>query len=91
MTNLPNYIRVFIALAVLTVIEVLISRITEPRLLVDLTLIALAVSKAALVALYYMHLRYERKMLTYMALSPFVLSAILTIMLLSDTTLKHLK
>ncbi len=54
----PNYIGVFGVLAFLTIIEVGVTYLPIPRLLV---LIPLSLIKAALVALFYMHLRYDRR------------------------------
>jgi cytochrome c oxidase subunit IV len=53
-----TYIAVFIALAVLTAIEVTVTYLPIPRIPV---LIPLALIKAGLVALFYMHLRFDRK------------------------------
>jgi len=54
----PNYVLVFIALAVLTVIEVAVVQFPLPRAPI---LIALSIIKAALVALFYMHLRSDSR------------------------------
>ncbi len=53
-----TYIAVFVALAVLTGIEISVTYLPIPRLPV---LIPLAVIKASLVALFYMHLRFDKK------------------------------
>jgi caa(3)-type oxidase subunit IV len=57
-TTRPNYVGVFGVLAVLTVIELLVTYLPVPRILV---LIPLAILKASLVALYYMHLKIDRR------------------------------
>jgi cytochrome c oxidase subunit 4 len=54
----PNYLAVFIALAVLTGLEILVTQLPVPRLLF---LLPLTLAKAALVALFYMHLRFDRR------------------------------
>ncbi len=54
----PNYVAVFIALAVLTATEVAITQLPVPKAPI---LIPLSVLKAALVAMFYMHLRTDRK------------------------------
>ena len=61
----PNYILVFIVLAVLTGIEIVIAQLPIPRAPI---LIPLAFIKASLVALYYMHLRSDQKLLSYIFL-----------------------
>jgi caa(3)-type oxidase subunit IV len=50
-------------------------------------LIGLACSKAALVAIYFMHLKFERKTLTAIVLTPFIICVFLVIMLMPDLTL----
>ncbi len=49
----PNYLGVFWVLAALTAVEVVVTYLPVPRLPV---LVPLAILKAALVALFYMHL-----------------------------------
>ena len=51
-----NYIAVWVGLAVLTVVEVAIVYIRLPRQLMVVSLVFLALWKAMLVALYFMHL-----------------------------------
>ncbi len=54
----PNYVGVFGVLAVLTLLEVGVTYLPVPRVPV---LVPLALIKAGLVALFYMHLKYDRK------------------------------
>lgn len=54
----PNYLAVFIALAVLTAVEVSVTYLPLPRIPI---LVPLALAKATLVALFYMHLRSDRR------------------------------
>jgi cytochrome c oxidase subunit 4 len=59
----PNYVGVFIVLAVLTAIEVGVTYLpfmSIPNVRVAV-LVPLAILKAVLVALYYMHLKFDRK------------------------------
>jgi cytochrome c oxidase subunit 4 len=53
-----TYIIVFIALAVLTGLEVTVTHLPLPRIPV---LVPLALIKAGLVALFYMHLKFDKK------------------------------
>ena len=80
----PNYIKIFIILSVLTAVEVAITFLGLPRALLAAMLVGLAVWKAALVALHFMHLKLEKKTLTIIALVPFVLCIFLSLMLLPD-------
>jgi len=57
----PNYVGVFIILGVLTLIEIGVTYLPLPRIPV---LVPLAILKAALVALYYMHLKFDRRVFT---------------------------
>jgi cytochrome c oxidase subunit IV len=52
------YLAVFIALAVLTLLELGVTYLDLPRIPL---LVPLALIKASLVAMFYMHLKYDRK------------------------------
>ena len=79
-----NYLRVFYILLALTVVEVGIVYLHLPKTLLVALLIVLAVWKAALVALHFMHLKFEKTTLMMIALSPFVLCVFLILMLMPD-------
>ena len=79
-----NYIKIFIILSVLTAVEVGATFLGLPKMLLAAILISLAVWKAALVALHFMHLKIEKKTLTIVALIPFILCVFLILMLLPD-------
>ena len=79
-----NYIKIFIILSVLTVIEIGITFLGLPKILLAVMLITLAVWKACLVALHFMHLKLEKRTLTLVAVVPFVLCVFLILMLLPD-------
>jgi cytochrome c oxidase subunit 4 len=79
-----NYLRVFYILLALTIVEVAIVYLHLPRTLLVALLIVLAVWKAALVALHFMHLKFEKTTLMMIALSPFVLCVFLILMLIPD-------
>ena len=79
-----NYIKIFIILSVLTVVEVGITFLGLPKMLLVSLLVIFAVWKAALVALHFMHLKFEKKTLTIVALAPFVLCIWLVLMLMPD-------
>ncbi len=57
-TNRPNYVGVFAVLAVLTGVEILVTRLPLPKIII---LVPLAIIKATLVALFYMHLKIDRR------------------------------
>ena len=80
----PNYMGIFWVLLVLTVVEVALTFFGLPKLLLGSLLVILAVWKAALVAMYFMHLKFERRTLAMIAVVPFILCLFLILMLLPD-------
>ncbi|HTO74819.1 MAG TPA: cytochrome C oxidase subunit IV family protein [Thermoanaerobaculia bacterium] len=74
----PNYMAIFWWLFGLTVVEVSYSVFTHPPKLVLMTvLVGLAIIKATMVALFFMHLRFERKSLGIIFASTLILGLIL--------------
>ncbi|MCZ6625180.1 MAG: cytochrome C oxidase subunit IV family protein [Deltaproteobacteria bacterium] len=80
----PNYIGVFWWLLALTILEIAVIYPPLPTLIKATLLIGLALSKAALVGLYFMHLKFERLTLSMIALTPLLLCVFLMLMLLPD-------
>lgn len=80
----PKYIRIFLILSLLTLAEVGVVYLPFPTVVTALLLIGMACSKAAYVALYFMHLKFEQKTLTAIALTPFIICVFLVFMLLPD-------
>ena len=78
------YIKIFYILLVLTIAEVAIVYMGLPKLLLAGLLVIFAVWKASLVAMHFMHLKFEKKTLAVVALAPFVLCVFLILMLTSD-------
>lgn len=79
------YFVVFGTLAVLTVIEVAIPLYLHfSKRLQIILLVFLALWKALLVALYYMHLRYEPRRLKWMVIAPLPLAVILVMAVLTE-------
>jgi cytochrome c oxidase subunit 4 len=79
-----NYLKIFYILLALTIVEVAIVYLHLPKMLLVGLLVVLAVWKAALVAMHFMHLKFEKKTLALVALTPFVLCVFLILMLLPD-------
>ena len=73
----PNYLAIFWILLSVTVLEVGYSFLKVPRPILIGGLVALAGFKALLVALYFMHLKFERKSLGIIVGSTLILGAIL--------------
>ena len=77
----PRYYLIWFILAVLTALEVAMSlyMTNVSKVVLAVGLILMAVWKAVLVAMYYMHLRYEPARLWIMAISPLRFGVILVL------------
>jgi cytochrome c oxidase subunit 4 len=82
----PNYMAVFYSLAVLTAVEIGVIYLPIAKMFIAVMLITLALAKAALVAMYFMHLKFEKRTLGIIALTPLILCTLLIIALLPDLT-----
>jgi caa(3)-type oxidase subunit IV len=80
----PNYMAIFWWLFILTIIEIGVIFLPMARMVIVILLISLATSKAALVAMYFMHLRFERRTLGMIAVTPLFLGAVLVFLLIPD-------
>lgn len=81
----PNYMAIFWWLAILTVIELAVVFLPLTKVTIAVLLCALALAKAALVAAYFMHLRFETKTLTWIAVTPVVIAVLLIFVLMPDS------
>ena len=80
----PNYWLIWLYLFILTVIEIAVIFTPLARLLIVIALVSLALTKATLVAAYFMHLRFEGRTLALIALTPLFLGAFLIFILIPD-------
>ena len=81
----PNYIAIWIYLAALTGVELVVALLHFlPRHLLIGTLVFLAIWKALLVALYFMHLKFEPKRLVIMILAPLPLAVIMVLFIMQE-------
>jgi cytochrome c oxidase subunit 4 len=80
----PPYILIWVVLLVLTLAEVGYAFLSLPKIYLALGLVIMAFWKATLVALYYMHLRWEPRRLWILATSPLPLIAILILAVLME-------
>ena len=78
------YIGIWVILLLLTLGEVFYAFLPLPKMMLALGLVAMAVWKAALVGLYYMHLRYEPKNLWILAISPLPLAFIMVLAVITE-------
>ena len=79
-----DYFRIFWVLLVLTIVEVAVSYMKIDKRLMSVIMIALALTKAAFVGLYYMHLKYEKRSLLWLAFTPLPLAGFYAVFLMLD-------
>ncbi len=79
-----NYMLIFWWLLGLTVLEVGVPMVVTAQVPKVALLVSMAIAKAVLVALYFMHLRFERTLLGVIALTPMIICAFLLFMLMPD-------
>jgi cytochrome c oxidase subunit 4 len=80
----PNYMAIFWYLAILTVVELVVIFLPIGKITIGVLLCALAVTKAAMVAMYFMHLRFETRTLGMIAITPLAIATLLVFVLLPD-------
>ena len=78
------YLKIFYILLVLTVAELVVGYMGLPQMLLAGLLVIFAVWKASLVAMHFMHLKFEKKTLALVAVVPFILCVFLILMLMPD-------
>ena len=86
-----TYLAIWGWLAALMLLGVLLSErniLPFPRWGIILTIVILSTIKATLVALYYMHLKLDRRTLVFIALTPFMLIALAVCLLYSSTLVR---
>lgn len=91
-THRKQYVYIFIALAVLTALEVGIVQLLDAigKNLVVIGLIGMAIGKAGLVANYYMHLGHEYPLLRRIIYFCLAVPAIYAIVLIAEATWRML-
>lgn len=78
------YFNVWGVLLALTLVEVAATWLPVSRGKLLAVLVSLAIVKATLVAVYYMHLRWERLLLGAIALLPFPLATLFAVVLMLE-------
>jgi cytochrome c oxidase subunit 4 len=79
-----SYVIIFVWLTVLTALEVGVVYTGLAKFALVSSLIGLALAKAGLVALYFMHLRYETRVMRRTALLPFLAPALYAFVLIAE-------
>jgi caa(3)-type oxidase subunit IV len=89
----PSYMAIFWWLLALTIVEVGVGVMSvdagAAHILKVSALVLLALVKAALVAMYFMHLRFEKRTLALIAGTPLVLCVLLMLLLLPDSSRRN--
>lgn len=80
----PRYFLIWFILLALTVGEVGYAFLDLPKIWLAVGLIIMALWKALLVAMYYMHLRYEPRRLWVLAASPLPLAVIMVLAIITE-------
>jgi cytochrome c oxidase subunit 4 len=80
----PNYMAIFWWLTALTIIELGVVFLPFGKMINGTLLCALALGKAAIVAAYFMHLKFETKTLGMIAITPLAIATLLVFVLLPD-------
>ena len=85
-----NYYAIFAALVVLTIVTVAVAFIhIESELVKVLVALLIASIKATCVALFFMHLKFEGKLIYMIFIVPLLLCVLLTVALIPDVLLTH--
>ena len=80
----PKYMLIWLYLFLLTVAEVFVAFLAIPKWMIVASLLIMAVWKALLVALYYMHLKFEPNRLRLVALAPLPAVAIMIVAIMME-------
>ena len=80
----PKYMLIWLYLAILTALEVGVVYLDIAAWLIVTSLLIMAAWKALLVALYYMHLKFEPNRLRLVALAPLPAVAIMIIAIMME-------
>jgi cytochrome c oxidase subunit IV len=81
----PNYMAIFWWLAILTVVELGVVFMPLSKIVIGVLLCALALAKAAMVAAYFMHLKFETRTMTWIAVTPLAIAILLIFVLMPDS------
>lgn len=81
----PNYLVVFVVLAVITAIITTVELVSHtwgiPRGYLNAFYVSMSVTKAALVAMYYMHLKHDSRLYTVLFGTPVLFALVFVIIL----------
>ena len=88
--NRKEYGVIFIVLGVLTLLEIGVAKAPIGRTPMIVGLVGMAVTKAAIVGLFYMHLKHETKILKFSIALPMSLPALYAFVLIAEGAWRRL-
>jgi cytochrome c oxidase subunit IV len=83
--SVRTYVRVAVILTLVTGLEVGVIYIRALTPIIVPLLLVMAAGKFALVVMFFMHLRYDRRVLTFLFVAPLVLAILLALALMTLT------
>ncbi len=83
-SSAKTYLWVWVWLAGLMLLSVVLSELQIPKQTIILAILALSAVKALLVALYYMHLKIDHRLLVFVAIAPLIVVSLVVLLLLSS-------
>jgi caa(3)-type oxidase subunit IV len=89
--NIKEYLWIFVILAVLTLLEVVLAQIGINKALLGVALVGLALTKAAIVGLYYMHLKSETRVLKLTVALPLAAPTLYAVVLMAEAAWRHIR
>ena len=88
LSSTKTYLAIWGWLAGLMLLGVFLSELPIPKVTIVLMVLILSSIKATLVALYYMHLKMDRRLLAFVALTPLLLIAAALGLIFSSTLVR---
>ncbi|MCB9799628.1 MAG: cytochrome C oxidase subunit IV family protein [Candidatus Omnitrophica bacterium] len=82
--TIKSYLGIFGWLVVLTVIEIVAANLGLPKLALAIFLVGTALAKVLLIALYFMHLKFESGLIWWIPGIPMALAVFFVLMLFPD-------
>ena len=88
--NRKEYMVIFVVLAVLTALEVGVVLVPGiGKIPLGLALVGMAITKATLVGLFYMHLKFETKIMKLTVAIPMAIPAFYAVVLLTEAAWRY--
>jgi cytochrome c oxidase subunit 4 len=90
--NIKEYLIIFAVLTALTILEVVLAQVPGiSKKLLAIALVGLALTKAAIVGLYYMHLKSETRVLKLTVALPLAAPTLYALVLMTEAAWRHIR